>query len=375
MKILSDLRGAARLACDATIGVTSVVERVHGNVLRLPPVLSKDEHHSGAGPASLVYSAIRGTTRLVRGTVDLGLAPWSFHDPGSENPPARDALVAALNGVCGDYLESSGNPLAVTMRLGTRFPEAADSAPSTGQRLLILAHGLCMNDRQWTRKGHDHGAALQSALGLVPLYLRYNSGLSIQDNGRRLAQLLEHHVVRANGSVESVDLLGYSLGGLLFRSAFASAIEQDHTWPSLLRKIIFLGTPHDGAPLERGGNVLDKVLLRSPYLAPFSIPGRARSLGVQNLRHGVSPESIPLPDAVECFAVAGTLAKDPSRTGAAWIGDGLVPVASALGHGRAGSPGLGIPEQHQWIAPGLGHLDLLSDVAVSRQMEQWLAFD
>ncbi len=375
MKIFSDLRGAARLACDATIGVTTVVERVHGNVLKLPPVLSKDEHKPGAGPASLIYSAIRGTTRLVRGTVDLGLAPWSSHDPETESPPARDALVAALNGAFGDHLESSGNPLATTMHLCQRLPGATGSATTDGQRLLVLAHGLCMNDRQWTRKGHDHGIALQRALGLSPLYLRYNSGLSIQDNGSRLSQLLERHVVGADDPIESVDLLGYSLGGLLVRSAYASAVEQDHTWPSLLRRIVFLGTPHDGAPLERGGNLLDKVLLRSPYLAPFAMPGRARSLGIQNLRHGVCPASVPLPDSVECFAVAGALAEDPSRPGAAWVGDGLVPVASALGHGRAGNPALGIPEHRQWVAPGVGHLDLLSDAMVARQLEQWLAFD
>jgi len=375
LKILSDLRGAARLACDATIGVTSVVERVHGNVLGLPPVLSKDQHRPGAGPARLVYSAIRGTTRLVRGTVDLGLAPWSSHDPETENAPARDALVAALNGACGDYLERSGNPLATTMRLRTRLHEATDTSHNHGPRLLVLAHGLCMNDRQWTRKGHDHGTALQKSLGLTPLYLRYNSGLSVQDNGYRLSELLEREVVSATEPVESVDLLGYSLGGLLVRSAYAAAVEQEHSWPSLLRKIVFLGTPHDGAPLERGGNVLDKILLRSPYLAPFSIPGKARSLGIQNLGHGVSAASAPLPGNVACFAVAGALADDPSRPGAAWIGDGLVPVASALGHGRAGNPGLGIPQYRQWIAPGLGHLDLLSDAAVFKKLEYWLAFN
>lgn len=373
MRIFSDLRGAARLACDATIGVTSIVERVHGNVLGLPPVISRDEHHHGAGPAGLVYSAIRGTTRLVRGTLDLGLAPLSFHDPESAGPPTRDALVAALNGVFGDHLERSGNPLATRMGLVQREMDTSNPVDADHRRLLILAHGLCMNDRQWTRNGHDHGIALQQSLGLSPLYLRYNSGLAIEENARQLAELLEQHVTDAGKPVESIDLLGYSLGGLLFRSACAVAEAQEYAWPGLLRKVVFMGTPHHGAPLERGGHLLDRTLLSSPYLAPFALPGRARSQGIQNLRHGLDPDSAPLPRAAECFAIAGTLAEDPERKGAAWLGDGLVPVASALGHGHGGQGGLGIPEAQQWVAAGAGHLDLLDNEAVFDRLEQWLS--
>lgn len=372
MRILSDFRGAARLACDATIGVTSVVERVHGNVLSLPPIISKREHRSGAGPARLVYSAIRSTTRLVRGTLDLGLAPWSTNDLDASSPPVRDAMIAALNGVCGDHLQRSGNPLATTMRLQHRSTTRADAAPICERRLLVLVHGLCMNDRQWTRNGHDHGTALQQSLGLAPLYLRYNSGLGVQENGRRLAELLELRVNDAPGAIESIDLLGFSLGGLLCRSAYEHAMHQQHRWPHLLRKMIFLGTPHDGAPLERGGHLLDQVLRHSPYLAPFSIPGSARSDGIQNLRHGLRAAAAPLPQDVECFAVAGTLAENHTRPGAAWVGDGLVPVASALGQGRKGHAGLEIPPHRRWIATRTGHLDLLADPAVFGKLRDWL---
>ncbi len=48
-----------------------------------------------------------------------------------------------------------------------------------------------MNDLQWSRAGHDHGAALARDLGLTPLYLLYNSGLHVSINGHALAQLLE----------------------------------------------------------------------------------------------------------------------------------------------------------------------------------------
>jgi hypothetical protein len=32
-------------------------------------------------------------------------------------------------------------------------------------KLLVLVHGLCMNDLQWMRNRHDHGAALATDLG------------------------------------------------------------------------------------------------------------------------------------------------------------------------------------------------------------------
>ena len=56
-------------------------------------------------------------------------------------------------------------------------PDALAAAlPGAGARLLVLAHGLCMNDLQWMRKGHDHGASLAGDLGYSPVYLHYNTG-------------------------------------------------------------------------------------------------------------------------------------------------------------------------------------------------------
>jgi len=51
------------------------------------------------------------------------------------------------------------NPLAITMRLrrggialpGEREPLAA-AIPQAGGKLVVLLHGLCMNDLQWKRK-------------------------------------------------------------------------------------------------------------------------------------------------------------------------------------------------------------------------------
>ena len=83
--------------------------------------------------------------------------------------PEREAFVAALNGVWGDHLANTGNPLAIAMslRVGGRPYQATLRAPT--RKLLVLVHGLAMNDLQWTRRGHDHGQALARDLGFTPV--------------------------------------------------------------------------------------------------------------------------------------------------------------------------------------------------------------
>src|SRR5829696_5132319 len=113
----SDLRGLTRLVTDATAGVTGVVEAMHHNIAWIP----------GAG---LVYRSIRGITRLVGGGIDAALAPFTLLGKGRSST-GREALLAALNGVLGDHLVATGNPLAIPMR----FHHGEES----GTRLLVLA--------------------------------------------------------------------------------------------------------------------------------------------------------------------------------------------------------------------------------------------
>ena len=181
----ADLRGATRLATDATAGLANLVEAMHERIARLPGSDAALDGRTG-GISGLVYKTIRGVTRVAGGSIEalLGLiAPALGHYADAAE---RDALVSALNGVLGDYLVASGNPLALPMELrsggaalGPEREALAQALPDAGPRLLVLVHGLCMNDRQWLRNGHDHGAALARDLGWTPVYLRYNSGLHI----------------------------------------------------------------------------------------------------------------------------------------------------------------------------------------------------
>ena len=59
-----------------------------------------------------------------------------------------------------------------------------------------------------------------------------------------------------------------------------------HRWRATLRSLICLGTPHHGAPLERGGNLLERLLGVTRYSAPLARLARLRSAGVTDLRYG-----------------------------------------------------------------------------------------
>jgi pimeloyl-ACP methyl ester carboxylesterase len=393
----TDIHGVSRLAIDATLGLTRLVETMHHNIARAPGPLGTPTDEPTRGITGLVYRSIRGTTRLVGGSIDalLGqLMPLLDREPAASSPK-REAVLAAVNGVLGDHLAASGNPLAIAMQL-RRDAEAliltaddlAARLPRPGGKLLVLVHGLCMNDRQWLRQGHDHGAALAAAAGYTPLYLHYNSGRHVSRNGHELAALLETLVRAWPVPVEQLTLLGHSMGGLVARSACHYGEREGHAWLASLRQMAFLGTPHLGAPLERGGHWVDVLLEASPYTAALARLGRMRSAGITDLRHGSvvdedwesghraahgrHPGRVALPAGVRCFALAASMAKSAPGPGRLPRGDGLVPVASALGRHRDRSRRLDFPESQQWVGYGMHHLDLLNHIEVYTRLRDWL---
>ena len=394
--VSSDLRGLARLAVEGTVGVTDLVESMHQGI-RHPLTEGKARHAvGGRGISGLVYGTIRALTRTVGLGVEAALAPLDTLEGAPLPSPQRETLLAALNGVLGDHLVATGNPLATPMRLYHAgqplvLETAALSAalPKPGTHLLVLLHGLCHNERQWGQSGFDHGVALARDLGCTPLYLRYNTGLHISTNGQALAELLETLLAQWPEPVARLDLLAHSMGGLVARSACHQAQVAGLAWPVSLRNLIFLGTPHHGAPLERWGHWFERGLEASPFASPLARLGKVRSAGITDLRHGnllqedwqgLDPgteaedrrQPVPLPAGVRCCAVAGTAGEDAdSWQGRLW-GDGLVSVDSALGRHPDPQHDLAFPENQTWIGQGLGHLDLLTRPEVYEQVRRWL---
>ena len=371
---LSDLRGAQHLATAATLGITDLVEALHHTIVRAPGPLGQSPPGRTDGISGLVYKSVRGITRLVGGSIDalLGLlAPLVAERPSSEE---REALLAVVNGLFGDYLHDSGNPLAIAMQfrhsgiaLAPDRAALAAAYPQATGRIAVLVHGLCMNDLQWTRNGHDHGAMLAREAGFTPVYLHYDTGRHISSNGRDLDALLERLLREWPVPVERVAIVAHSMGGLVARSACHYAAQGESAWPAWLDALVFLGTPHLGAPLERAGAWIDYLVAISPYTAPFARLGKLRSAGIKDLRHGRArdAQATLLPSGVRCYAVAASTQRPPRRTNGHLRGDGLVPVRSALG--------VALPATRKWVAFGTGHLELMSSPDVYARMRSWLA--
>lgn len=392
----ADIRGVNRLIIDGIVGVVDLVEAMHSNIAGLP-ALAKPKRDRTTGITRLVYQSIRGVSGFVGHRFDGLLARLEPLLGKNGTSPRREALVATLNGVLGDYLAASNNPLAITMhvrRNGIALPleraQLAAAIPQGCGKLVVLLHGLCMNDLQWRRKGHDHGAALARDLGYTPIYLHYNSGLHISSNGRAFARLLETLVELWPQALSELVLIGHSMGGLVARSACHYGAIARYQWPSRLDKLIFIGTPHHGAPLERGGNWVDTLLTSSAYSAPLARLGKIRSAGITDLRFGNLRDEdwrdrdrfkrsgdlrrpMPLPKGVACYAIAATISKKPANLRDGLIGDGIVPLASALGHHADRRLGLTFDESHQYVIQGGNHLDLLSRAEVYEQIKRWLS--
>lgn len=391
---IDDLRGASRLAIDATRGVTRLVEAMHTTIAGGPAMLGRPLASSAQLANRLVYGSILGVTQLVGSTLDLALGSLAPLLGKTTAGPDREAMLAVINGVIGDHLSETGNPLALAMQLrhaGAALPGTRRAlrraVPHASRTLLVLVHGLCMTDRGWSRRGHDHGAALARDLGYTPIHAFYNTGLHISINGRALAAQLEQLAAAWPVSLDEIVLIGHSMGGLVARSACHAADDACHAWRSRLRALITLGSPHHGAPLERGGHQIDRALGISRYVVPFRRLSRIRSAGITDLRfgnvldehwqgrdrftdHGDARRSLALPAGVACYAIAGTLATRPAER---LPGDGLVPVASALGTHLDPALRLGFSEAQRWIALGTGHRDLLASPAVYDQLRTWLA--
>ena len=382
-------RGVVRLVFDAVEQTTRIVEGMHANIAALPAPFGGPARERATGISGVVYGSIRWATGAAGAIVDV---PLGLLGAPGQSQSQKDGLRSALNGVIGDHLHSSENPLAIPMRVRANGrvlrlePGALAAAlPAASGRIVLLAHGLCMSDRQWARNGHDHGVALARELDCTPVYLHYNSGRHVSENGRLLAALLEQVIAAWPRPIDELSILAHSMGGLVARSAHHYAVAGGLAWPRHLRRLVFLGTPHHGAPLERAGHRLHSTVRISPYLASLGRLGMLRSAGITDLRHGNLVDEdwhgadrfehhddrrrpLPLPADVECYAVAGTLAGRLGR-----LGDGLVPVASALGDHDDPARALRFPASRRWIGAGLGHLDLLDRPDVYAVIRRWLA--
>ncbi|MCG6116649.1 MAG: GPI inositol-deacylase [Aquimonas sp.] len=376
----SDLRALVDLSSLAAEGVIDIGEGLHQSVrstLGLAPGATPERC---GGLSGAVYGLVRGLQGGVAGGLSRGLERLErVLDQGAPQDPAprRLALLSVLNGVLGDRLAERGNPLALEagLRLDGLPLAAALAGPARrrgplSRHVVVLLHGLCMNDVQW-RSASDpgHGEALANALGATVVHARYNSGLGIGRNGALLSEQLETLLQCWPVPIERISLVGHSMGGLIARSAELAARRSGHRWRLQLRDIATLGSPHRGAPLERIGRSCERALAAVPYAGHFARIGSMRSQGILDLGDGrVADEAEqPLPSDVRALAVAARTLRGEVRGLGGWVGDGLVPADSALGLPCENPRGLDAR-----CISSTGHLELLRSGEVRRWLIEWL---
>jgi len=328
---------------------------------------------------------------VVRPPAASGVTPWTSW------------AQSIVNGAVGDYLHARQNGLGITMALYHHdrplplHPQAIlEAYPHPTTRLCVLVHGLGCNEGIWTYRdparpteATSYGAALQADPGYTPLFVRYNSGLAIAENGRQLAALLAALVEAYPLPVTEIILIGHSMGGLVIRCACHYAAQHQAPWVGQVRRVFYLGSPHDGAPLALLSHIAAEVLVAVPNPITKLIGDifNLRSQGIKDLRgaplvdaHGHPDAEAPAPQQVapwlmtaRHYLIVGALGDDPQHLATILLGDGLV-----LAPRMPTTPPDGVgpdPIVRERIAcfPRTDHLRLARDPAVCQQIRRWCA--
>jgi pimeloyl-ACP methyl ester carboxylesterase len=309
--------------------------------------------------------------------------------------------LGVLNGAVGDRLARRHAELALELsvrRDGGDVPldeeGVAAAFPDPTPKVAVFVHGLCETDEAWLLQPpgsaaprRSYGTGLRDELGYTPVYVRYNSGLHVSDNGRRLAGALERLTASWPAELDELVLIGHSMGGLVARSACHYGDLEGHAWVERVRHVFCLGTPHLGAPLEKAANVAGWTLGRLPETRPFAeLFFNGRSAGIKDLRYGSCIEEdwrscdpdellrdrcaeVPFLPTATYYFVAATLTRRPDGLGRL-VGDLLVTFPSASGQGRKRR--LAFEIENGRHLGGLDHFRLLNHPAVYGQIRDWL---
>lgn len=281
-----------------------------------------------------------------------------------------------LNGVMGDKLHDWDHPSAIAMqfidieREPTTLFEQQERAING---IAIFLHGLCLNENEWQNEQTQLFVQALKAKGIEPVWLRYNSGLGISENGERLAHLIEAQWDA--DSEKTITFIGHSMGGLVARSAIYYAQHHaDQAWLRSVTHSVYVASPHEGAKLEKLGHFVNSILGYSPYTKPLMSLGNIRSRGIRSLRYSNIEEheedqpflpSNPFNHEIQHLMIGARL---PNPFFQWLLGDGLVTDSSAMAVSH-------FPIDHEQVTRlfvnDVGHMGILFDERLYRSLAVW----
>ena len=427
------IRGFIDLVFDVVEETTNLVQRTHDAVVdrsvrRFAPVEPATSTAKViTGVETAIAGGVFGSIRVINGITRISVnALADVAEAGLEEPsdstaielatPIRssaagtaswyvDYLQASINGFWGDHLSRRNSRLDLGMSLrhhGRHLPATSEAFaaafPNPTPKVCIFVHSLAATEWLWSLSSEEHygdpdvtfGTRLLDDLGFTPIYLRYNTGRHISENGRALAKLITEVIEAYPVPVDEIALVGHSMGGLVARSAAHYAREHEEPWVAQLRHVACIGSPHLGAPLEKAVSVLTGVL-RNVEAAGAQVPAAlldSRSAGVKDLRYGYTVDeewagkdpdevfadarrNVPLVDGVGYYFLAATIARDPAHPLGQLLGDLMVLLPSASGEA---------PEQARRIhfsggavLPGMNHVHIVNHPDVYEALRHLLA--
>ncbi|OWP63193.1 hypothetical protein CDA63_10070 [Hymenobacter amundsenii] len=416
----------------------------------MPNTLPPTPDAQPASPDDDDDGAAKRPARWKRVATALGRAARApFDGAGALYRVGQDNLhftLPVLNGAFGDQLAARADRRAIAFslrRYGADITVAdLHLTPAPGGRprkTVVFLHGLMGDEIIWqTGNGPDDlrfGPRLQQDLNVSCLYVRYNSGLHVSENGRHLHELLAELVATYPEAVGELALVGHSMGGLIIRSAgYYGLIENDETtkpkagpeptasgpaqqaaapdhpanekpasdaqqptpksenttWLARLHDVFLLGVPNDGSFLEQNSHFTSLVLRKINLWPTRAISGLLdqRSNGIKDLRHALlvdedwqsehaddlfPPRTVvpPLP-GVRYHVLVGSLLKSANSALHDYFGDGLVGAGSAAG--RIFQDRAAPPELliRTQVYPQLHHGTLLSNPEVYQYLRDQL---
>jgi pimeloyl-ACP methyl ester carboxylesterase len=399
----TDIEALGELAGDALAGGGTLIHELHAGIAGRPfeilgPAAAPVRViHDGV--SSAVYAGVRaGVKAVARAGARAAALRAPEYGPPLGSKPRGSLALGALNGVYGSQLRGGVRLEMQIRRRGHEIPATpealADAFPDATSRIVVFVHGLFQSDEAWwvmTRRPdgtrqRNYGERLQDELSFTPVYLRYNTGLHISENGRALSRRLDALVAAWPMRVEELVLVGHSVGGLVARSACHYAEEEGLRWTDAVRHVFCLGSPHLGIDFERGANVLTWALAKLPETRAIAKLLNARSAGIKDLRFGACVDEdwrdcdpdeflrdrcaeVPfLPDANYYFVGARLTAGPLGRM----VGDLFVRMPSASGRGSRRGRRIPFEVDNGHEVAGITHFHLLNHPAVYRQLRSWI---
>lgn len=342
------------------LGVERIIEPIEG----MHTVLAGRWLDALGSPGRRVKRPYQAMTRLVYDSVRIGV---SVIGAGmdlmlSVEPSLTDAAQSWTNGLFGDGLGRHESRLATSMTICDPGDDAVTD------RLVVLVHGLGRTESCW--EGDEEGPGLTETIGavqgLTPLAVRYNTGMPIAANGARLGDLLEELVSGWPVPVESIALVGHSMGGLVVAEALSSARSGGQRWLGAVSDVVAIATPYRGAPLEKLVASAAWGLGIAKTTRPLATFLEGRSGGIKDLG-SVHVQTDGLgPPSVRHHVIAGVATSNPKHPMGAVVGDWMVRPGSST------AP-RGFRPDSTVVVGGVTHFDLLRNRAVIDQVMAWLA--